>query len=186
MSFNHVMLDLETMGLGTDAAIISIGAVRMDLEKGILGGVFYRSVNLKSVVRGGGKLEAETVMWWLQQSEEARKALTGDDSVLIEVALKEFADWMREHPVEGLWGNGAAFDNVVLEGAYLRLSRTPPWTYKMNRCYRTMRAMFPEVEAEAFTGVAHNALDDAKHQAQHLCRICKHITWAAHIKRIAS
>ena len=167
----HIMVDLETMGLLTDAAIVSIGAVRFNPVEGTLGSTFYKVVNLKSAVRGGGKIYPETVIWWMQQSKEAREALTGDDSVLIETALKEFADWVREETLEGgIWGNGAAFDNVVLEGAYLRLGKMVPWSYKENRCYRTVAAMYPEIEREQL-GTHHNALDDAISQAKHLCKI---------------
>lgn len=167
------MVDLETMSLAKDAAIVSIGAVRFDLATGFMADRFYRVVNLKSSQRAGGKIDAETVMWWLEQSTEARKALTGDDGVLIETALIEFSAWCRQASFDGLWGNGAAFDNVVLDGAYKRLSKTSPWTHKQDRCYRTIKALFKHVPEEQMKGTAHNALDDARHQAEHLCKIWK-------------
>lgn len=176
MSHKQIMLDLETMSLATDAAIISIGAVRFDLETGELGDTFYRVVNLKSVQRAGGRIDAETVMWWLQQGEEARKALTGEESVLIDTALRDFANWVREAPLEGIWGNGAGFDNVVLEGAYHRQGWTAPWSFYMNRCYRTISAQFPEIRRETYRpmgNVHHNAVDDAVAQALHLCALWK-------------
>lgn len=168
------MIDLETMSTAKDAAIVSIGAVCFDIDDGTIGDTFYRVVNLKSSIRGGGKVDGDTMIWWLGQGDDARKALVGDDSVLIESALKQFSEWFREKPVVGLWGNGSDFDNVVLENAYHRLSWTPPWTYTMNRCYRTIAALFPEITRETFRSVKethHNALDDAIVQARHLCAI---------------
>lgn len=165
------MLDLEFFSLAKDGAIASIGAVRFDKSDGTLGNKFYRVVNLKSSQRAGGRIDADTVMWWLTQSDSARLALTTDDNVLIDVALKEFADWVREAPLDGLWGNGADCDNVILEGAYLRSNRTPPWTYRQNRCYRTLAALHPEVPRPKMAGTSHNALDDAVAQAQHICQI---------------
>lgn len=171
---DQIMLDLETMSLAPDAAIIAIGAVRFDLNEPVKEfteeDTFYRVVNLKSAQRAGGRIDAETVLWWLQQSEEARMALTGDDSVLIDSALKDFAEWLREAPMEGIWGNGASFDNVALEGAYIRSGKTPPWSYKANRCYRTISALRPDIKREQL-GTFHNALDDAKSQVQHLWQI---------------
>jgi hypothetical protein len=41
LSFEHVMLDLETLSSGPRAAILSIGAVRFDLEKLELGDELY-------------------------------------------------------------------------------------------------------------------------------------------------
>ncbi len=40
-----VMIDIETMGLGPDAAIVAIGAVFFDLEKGTLVERFYRAID---------------------------------------------------------------------------------------------------------------------------------------------
>lgn len=176
MPHNHIMVDLETFGKSKDAAIVSIGAVRFDLDKGELGDRFYQVVNLNSAQRAGGKIDAETVMWWMGQGEEARKALTGDDSVPIENALKNFSNWIREKPLEALWGNGADFDNVIIEGAYQRLGWTPPWAYYQNHCYRTLCSLKPDLKRNAFRNAvdtAHNALGDAITQAKHLCAIWK-------------
>lgn len=41
-----VMLDLETMGKGANAAIIAIGAVAFDLADGDLSTTFYRIMEL--------------------------------------------------------------------------------------------------------------------------------------------
>lgn len=73
-----VMLDLETMGNGPDAAIVAVGAIEFDATAGTLGRTFYRGVNLETSVRGGGKIDASTVMWWLRQNDEARKGICGD------------------------------------------------------------------------------------------------------------
>lgn len=166
------MIDLETMGTSKDSAILSIGAIKFDKEPS---DTFYRVVNLKSAQRAGGKIEGDTVIWWMGQSDSARKAVIGDDNVLIETALREFANWIREDSLEGMWGNGSDFDNVVLENAYLRLGWTPPWTYRQNRCYRTIRALFPEIRIQKGEETPHHALDDAIVQARHLGEILKHI-----------
>lgn len=79
-TFPEVMLDLETMGNGPDAAIVAIGAVAFSLERAeISPSVFYRLVTLESAVRQGGSIEPSTVIWWLQQSDEAREEITRDD-----------------------------------------------------------------------------------------------------------
>lgn len=164
------MLDLETLSTANNAAIVAIGGVRFNPSEGTLDkeNAFYCTVNSKSAQQAGGVIDAETVMWWMQQSDEARQAISGDDNIRIEVALKSFSEWVREKPLEGLWGNGANFDNVILESAYHRSGWTPPWSYKQNRCYRTLAALFPEIERAKNS---HHALQDAKNQAEHLCKI---------------
>lgn len=168
----HCMLDLETMGNTPQAPIIAIGAVMFDLEKRVLGEEFYVVVDLESSVKGGGVMDPSTVLWWMKQSDEARMAFDRK-GVAIEVALTEFYVWLAgQSPLERvkMWGNGAAFDNVILAGAYHRAELVVPWKFWNDRCYRTMKALYPQVELVR-SGTAHNAVDDAVSQAQHLLDI---------------
>ena len=164
-----VMLDLETMGKGPNAAIVAIGAVEMDFETGKLGREFYRVVDLRTSVLDGGVMDADTVMWWLDQSESARAALKQGEELW--KVLHHFAIWLEERPRSvKVWGNGAEFDNVILSQAYKHVEKETPWKYYNNRCYRTVKNLFPKIELER-TGTHHNALDDAKSQADHLLGI---------------
>lgn len=174
----HIMLDIETMSIGKEAAIVSIGAVRFDVHDCPLTDTFYCEVNLKSSQAAGGKIDANTVVWWAQQSQEVRKVLYSQETLHIETALKKFSEWVREKPLTGIWGNGSDYDNVNVEGAYRRLRWTPPWTYKENRCYRTMNALFGEVSVEDFNTCPHNALSDAIYQAKTLQRIFKNVGYS--------
>ena len=47
---NDVMLDLETMGTGPDAAIVAIGAIAFDVHTRTIGPSFYIPVELRSSV----------------------------------------------------------------------------------------------------------------------------------------
>ena len=169
---NDVMLDLETMGTSNDAAIVAIGAVEFDVVAGPIGEVFYRTIDLSSAVAEGGVIDAATVMWWLRQSDAAREALYGrGDTLHIRQGLHEFAAWMSARGKDvKVWGNGAAFDNVILAQAYRRMGLPVPWQHWDDRCYRTVRALYPDIQMQR-TGVHHNAGDDAVSQAQHLLQI---------------
>jgi exodeoxyribonuclease VIII len=158
-----VMLDLETMGAGPNAAIVAIGAASFSLETGELGNTFYNVVDLNT--------------WWLSQGDEARKALTHPESgrQRLTNALLNFSKFVTyvttDH--EGvthdlvLWGNGANFDNVILRSAYKQMGINPPWKFYNDRCYRTVKN--PYLEIRMFRGgTHHNALHDAIDQATHL------------------
>jgi len=83
---------------------------------------------------------------------------------------------VRKDPLEGMWGNGSDFDNIILEGAYLRANKLPPWSYRQNRCYRTISALHPEMPRDSFKesdSIAHHALHDAKTQVKHAMSILK-------------
>lgn len=167
-----VMLDLETMGNGPDAAIIAVGAVAFDVDSKTLGDEFYRAVNLKSSVDIGGVMDPDTVMWWMRQSNEARSAFERAGHNIAHV-LVHFAEWMRSLGEESqirVWGNGAAFDNTILASAYRKAGIERPWRFWNDRCYRTMKNMHPEVNLER-VGTYHNAVDDAKSQALHLLKM---------------
>lgn len=164
----NVMVDLETLGNGSNSVIVSIGAVEFGPEG--LGREFYTLVNPESCVKAGLQMDASTVMWWMTQSEEARSALGDKDAKPLARALLEFFDWYP--PSAAFWGNGATFDNVILSNAYRVCNLSKPWTYSADRCYRTLRALRPDIKGVALPGeVAHNAITDAKYQARHAVNI---------------
>lgn len=161
------MVDLETLGNGSHAVIISIGAVEFDPDTGLIGRGFYETVDPQSCVDAGLKMDASTVMWWMQQDAAARAAFDRPGRHLNAVLL-DFAIWFPEGA--DLWGNGATFDNVILGNAYRAVSFNRPWKFSNDRCYRTLKNLRPDIELVR-TGTHHNALDDAKTQAQHAVRI---------------
>ena len=162
-----VMVDLETLGNGSNAAIIAIGAVEFDPTTRALGREFYQVVDAQSSVDSGMAIDASTVMWWMKQNTEAKRAFNTPGTPLF-LALGDFANWYPEGA--NFWGNGATFDNVILSNAYKLTSQKRPWPYQADRCYRTLKALFPNVE-QVHAGVAHNALDDAKSQALHAIKL---------------
>lgn len=168
----HIMIDIETMGTRPTAPIVSLGAVAFDAD-----GVhrqFYRVVDLDSAVAAGAVIEPSTVLWWLTQSDEARIALTNDINEPLRDVLEALADWVSGVPggVSGVWGNGATFDNVLVAEAYKRLGMQVPWPFWKDRCYRTVKNMFPAVELVR-ERTHHHALADAETQALHLIEINK-------------
>ena len=165
----HIMIDLETMGTRPTAPIVSIGAVAFDATG--VHDTFYANVDLKSAVDAGGVIDPSTVMWWMSQSDEARAALlVKDEQYSIVWALAALSAWGDWGKVAGVWGNGASFDNVILSESYYRAAILRPWPFWKDRCYRTIKTIYPDVELVR-SGTHHNALDDARTQAEHLIAI---------------
>ena len=167
----HIMVDLETLGKTAGCKIISIGAVEFDNTR--LGEEFYIEIERASQ----DKLfeDPDTLAWWEKQDAVVRDRLftPSADHVPIADALTVFSEWIAfvsdKDPV--LWGNGAAFDNVILAAAYDAYGIKRPWEFWNDRCYRTMKASYPRIPLGKRTGNLHNALDDAKTQADHLIEI---------------
>jgi DNA polymerase III epsilon subunit-like protein len=165
----HIMLDLETMSTQPNAAIVAIGAVYFDPAEGTLGKEFYQAVDLISCQQLGLHIDADTVMWWLRQSAEAREAISKDPQHLSKT-LQDFTNWLP--PLEEkayVWGNGADFDNVILSSACRAAGVKIPWRFSRNSCYRTLKnqSKIPFVEPT----IPHHALEDAKAQATHLIKV---------------
>lgn len=175
ISFNDLMIDTETMGGPPNGALLSIGAVFFDLHTLTMGPEFHRTIHLSTSVRDGGEMHPSTVLWWLGQSDEARNAVRwqGQD---IKVVLKDFSDWIAEtcpHRDVRPWGNSPHFDMSVVGGAYKRAGLTVPWHWVNERDFRTVHHMYPAIEynTDDKGGGAHNALEDAKFQVNHLFKI---------------
>jgi hypothetical protein len=97
--------------------------------------------------------------------------------------LRELCGFVAEHTVGELtvkpWGNGADFDLVILSTLYDDCKVQRPWRYHQQRCFRTLKNVFPreyEVAKQLVGGnpVKHDALADAEWQARVL-----HEMWVA-------
>lgn len=164
----HCMIDLETLGKGSRAAIRTIGAVKFDpSESGVID-KFHVRVGLESAMQYG-IVDASTLDWWLEpEKAEANAAIMAMESVDLTVALDGFSQWLgADMPV---WGNGATFDNVIMTNAYLACGLDRPWSFWHDRCYRTIKSLLPVVKLQPL-GLAHTALDDAEAQALHLQKL---------------
>lgn len=162
----HVMLDLETWGTEAGCDIRSIGAVVFHPDNHF---IEYETQFYRPLCNGenyGLSIDPNTVAWWKQQSEEARSAFS--NPVDIVQGLNDFSNWylgLGECKDTTLWCNGPHFDETILKAAYKACGITHPWHYRAPRDFRTELegAGWPNVE---FIGTAHNALEDAIHQAR--------------------
>jgi hypothetical protein len=174
------MLDLETLSIKHNAAIISIGAVKFDPADSIgqLGDPnnpeykpFHMTIDMFDVVTNHKfHVDGQTVKWWMGDnvSNEARAAVLLDAQPL-EVVLQAFWQWYGPESIP-TWGNGANFDNAILRNAYEEVAGVCPFKFYHDRCFRTMKAMFPGVVYVKPT-LAHHALSDAEAQAVHLQKL---------------
>ena len=173
--WNHLSVDLETMGKNPDAPIISIGAIFFDPQTGDMGPEFSKTIDLETA---GGAIDRDTIKWWLKQSREAQSAILTDEIPLDDalLQLREFIDENSGEFFVQVWGNGTNFDNVILRRSYERQGIPCPWRYHNDRDVRTIVELGKTIGFDArtaipFEGVPHNALDDARHQAKYVSAI---------------
>jgi hypothetical protein len=166
-----IMLDLETLSSAPDGAIIAIGACTFASEGTPLAEHERKTFNMiidahDAQTAARGSVDARTMQWWVRQSEAARSIFNSPFATPTAIALQQFSAFCADFDGPRIWGNGANFDNVLLRGAYDRMSLKAPWSFRDDRCYRTLKSLRPDIEFKP-SGVAHNALDDAVSQARH-------------------
>lgn len=178
---NNLMLDIETMGNSSEAAIMSIGACYFDPTIGEIGETFHEQINLETSVQAGMKLDTSTVLWWMSQDDEARSKFKGNGKAEhINHVLLRFEKFVK--PNAQVWGNGIAFDNIIVNNAYLKtFGKCAPWKFWNDRDVRTIVAIGQSIGFDPkrdlpFEGVKHDALADSIHQARYVSLIWRKLT----------
>jgi hypothetical protein len=166
----HLMIDIETMANESFSAIISLAAVEFDINTGKTGKEFYINISLQSCIDLGLIVNADTIMWWMKQSDEARKSLLAGSVSIID-ALTSFSGFCnRDYQV---WGNSARFDLGILQNAYDKAKLPICWDFRKERCLRTLVSFKPDIRKDfKYLGTAHNALTDCYNQIHYCC-----LTW---------
>jgi len=167
-------LDLETLGLTPGCVVLSIGAVMFD-ESG-LGSEFSATLSVQQQLERGLDIDPETSAWWSKQKPEARRVV--DEAYASKASVRNqlmaFCDWWDANHAMFFWGNGANFDEVILEALLKSFGVPKPWKFWNSRCHRTLVSLLPGNKPK-LEGTAHNALDDAKHQARHASAILRYL-----------
>lgn len=161
---NDVMLDFETLGNGTNKCICQVAAVYFDKTTGVTGLQFKANIDASSHELIGGRLDARTVYWWLQQSDAARNSLLVDRQPISDVfvRLNEFLAGSKR-----IWSH-ATFDFVTLMETMKQLNIKPSFSYKNGLDLRTLTYLGSvKVDKTIREGVHHDALDDCYHQIKY-------------------
>ena len=169
----HIMIDLETLGLTPDAVVLSLGAVEFHPNVPGTGREFYVQFDVPSQMRAGRRLDFATIQWWMEQKDDARRYAFLDNRYPdpMSLSLERFHTWLGTDQAY-FWGNGAAFDNVLLKSLYGSCGARAPWRFDRDRCYRTIVGLKPEIKRTQL-GTHHHPIDDCKSQILHMQEVVK-------------
>ena len=172
----HLILDIETLGVKKPAVIASIGAVVWGFRTGVVA-KFKAAVDVKGFA---APPEIDSVLWWLRQSPAAiRHTFGGAKRVPVADALSRFFAFCREHSPDYYWGNSPDFDFGHLE-AYAGSPADIPWKFSQLRDIRTFCCedlVTLEDKREILRNrVQHDALEDAKAEAEFLAKALERLT----------
>lgn len=176
---NHIMLDIETLGTRPGSVILQVAAVKFDPITGAVGDSFCSSVPTSQQHRRGATRDEATNDWWLDDPERSAilQRITCPFGE-VTVVLNALANFVVDSNPPRLWASSPNFDMVLLEDLYRRFSVSVPWTYRQ---FRDLRTLIDLVGAERYSDIlpapegAHDALVDARYQAQVACRAMRTI-----------
>lgn len=180
---HHLMIDIETLSGRPDALVLQVGAVLFEPAMGTLQAP-GRKWDLRTDEQENDwhrDIEARTVLWWAQQSAEARTAVLqvpSRERVHPAQCLVELGDLIDA--AEYVWARGPAFDLAILNSLYAAVQaattglvpdRKPLFPFWKWRDERVLRDLLDAVGyGQQRHGVAHDALDDAVSQANNVLR----------------
>lgn len=168
----HIAFDLETLGNSYNAPIVQIGAVKFD-EEGVFD-EFKQNIFFIDLESYNFQIDYSTVLWWLSQSREAQDSIIDQSAaVSLKDALNAFGKWIGD-PDEYFYWSHATFDPVILGNAYRKLGIKNPISFRRQYDIRTLNYLAGHVDIKN-PGVSHDALDDAKHQANYISEMLKRL-----------
>ena len=162
-----IMLDLETLSVRPDAAIIVIGAIKF-FRKGNMLSIedsdkFYKRITVESCKEAGLRIDEPTMEWWKSQDKNVLyEALENPDRVPLKQALKEFTEWIGNSKC--VWGNGDDFDCTILGESFSRCGMEIPWKFFLTRDCRTLFDLAGIKKADLPSGLEHHAIHDCYRQ----------------------
>ena len=175
-----IMLDIETLGLRADSAIVQVGVCAADIRTGEY---LVAPTNWWVNPVKGTDMDIGTVRWWMRQSDAARQAVFGKEDAHATAVPSVY--WQLHDIYENrlggkdagvtVWASPAMFDLPMLTQTFSRAMKqrdAKPWPYHMERDLMTLYKMLdPEKKLKPTNPVEHDAASDAKAQMAHLIAI---------------
>lgn len=167
-----LMIDIETMGNGSNAAMIQLAGVYFDITTGETGGEFNMCLDLNDVIDHGFETDPDTEKWWSEQNQDVLKNILDNGKPVKEVMI-EFSKFMSD--AKRVWSH-ATFDFVIVQH-YLRRFKLKGMPYKGSMDIRTLCYLSNiNLDKYDWSQKTHDALDDCKFQIKYCCDAYKIIS----------
>ena len=166
---SHLMVDIEGLGTGPDAAILTIAAQSFDpFGTGYYDRHYYARITLES--QENRRIQDDTLAWWATQPEAQAEAFADDNRIPLDQALDELYRLAWQH--DYIWAQGPTYDINILEHAYKSYNKTQPWQFYRIRDSRTVLSLWP---GRPVPPTSHHALEDTRKQINILQQTLKHL-----------
>ena len=158
-----LMIDIETFGTSSKAAVIQIAGVYFNIEDGEIGETFCASLDIKDVLSHGFIEDEDTKRWWDTQDQEILNEIL-DNGQPAEDVIKQFSEFSSK--ANRVWSH-ATFDFVILQ-EYLKHFNMPLMNFRHARDLRTLVDL-SNIDLQYYDKpkFAHHALHDCYHQIKY-------------------
>jgi hypothetical protein len=162
------MIDIEGLGTGPNAAILTIAAQSFDpFGTGHYDRHYYARITLES--QENRRIQDDTLAWWATQPEAQAEAFAEDNRIPLDQALDELYRLAWQH--DYIWAQGPTYDINILEHAYKSYNKTQPWQFYRIRDSRSVLSLWP---GRPVPPTSHHALEDTRKQINILQQTLKH------------
>ena len=161
------MIDLETLGTGSNSVVVSVGLVAFNISTGEIIAELDIGLNLNQQIKTGGVIDGDTLEFHFAQAPDSIQKMAQRKILDVKEGLDIISNFIKANNITSIWGNGATFDNVILRNLYARHLKAFPLGFWTDRDLRTAVDIYNiDVGAVPFVGIKHYCLDDARHQVK--------------------
>jgi DNA polymerase III epsilon subunit-like protein len=186
---NLIMVDLETLSVKANAAILTIGAIKFNKNISVntsstfgtnlnSNNSFYKRITIESCKEANLDINEDTIKWWNTQEKEAKyEAMLNPDRISLKEGLIEFNKWVGDFKYIKFFANSPDFDITILREAYrnTNLEHLIPFNFWNIRCCRTVYDL-GNVRLKDFPNkIQHHALYDCMSQIEALQKAFKNL-----------
>lgn len=171
----HGMLDLETLGVDPDCAIMTLGAVKFDpYSDAEPHSELYMRLDVEEQTEAYSRsINDDTLAWWASQPQTIQDEAFGDhDRTSVAQFVRQLNRWCVG--LDQIWCQGPTFDFVILTDFYRMAGEPCPWHYWQIRDSRTLFSLMPTDPRKEIQEQLHNALADSYFQAKCVQKCYKH------------
>lgn len=143
-----VICDIETLDTRPSAAILSIALIKFDLDGednydtiNDPERCFYAVIDADDQIANYGRtVSFSTLKFWVDQKPTVTHEVFQKKPQPVEKVLKAISAWLGKSEAS-MWGNGATFDNVLMESLYADYGVKFPFNYWAHMDLRTLKML---------------------------------------------
>lgn len=174
------VLDIETLGVGHNAVVASVGIAMLDRVNLALGLGLHVVLPIKPQMAWKRSVDCDTLQWWANQNKELYTQLFQSSDPYVANVLNQINTFLADNGFTSesmIWGNPASFDCDILRSLYEDCSYACQWSWRQQMCLRTLRKLWPSSTPlpDQDPATKHHALRDAEFQATTLVIILGHL-----------